>query len=57
MRTPASSVFIPLALSNKRAFPSILPLEETMKECTGTDAGYKDDDKNNDGASHTSTTG
>ena len=55
--TPASSVFIPLALSNKRAFSSLSPLDEETNECARTNAGHEDNDKNNDGASPTCTTG
>ena len=55
--TPASSVFVPLAQRNNRAFSSLSPLDETMTECTRTDSGQNDDDENNDGTSPTSTTG
>lgn len=55
--TPASSIFIPLAQSINRAFStSLSPLDETMTECTRTDLGQNDDDKNNDGTSPASTT-
>ena len=39
--TPASSVFIPLALSSKRAFSSLSPMQETV-ESTRTDVRLHD---------------